>query len=48
MSRQAFEQQDKEHLEMDVVSSSRRWKRLVILSGPLAKPGLVKEIDGEI
>lgn len=45
-SRQAFERRDKEHLEMDVISSSGRWKRLVILSGPLAKLGLVKEIDG--
>lgn len=38
----------KNHFEMVVLSSNGRWKRLVILSGPLAKLGLVKEIDGEI
>lgn len=38
----------KKHLEKVVISSSGRWNRLVILSGPLAKLGLVKEIDGEI
>lgn len=47
-SRQASEEGLKKHLEIVVISSSGRWDRLVILSGPLAKLGLVKEIDGEI
>lgn len=49
-SRQASEEglKKKKKLEIVVISSSSRWNRLVILSGPLAKLSWVKEIDGEI